>query len=94
MKIAGLKGVAFPITGVIMGGMDWGVAMGSMCCANVACTVALKFTAKSTRGLWMAWSVYYLAQALLGMLRYKSKTGVWKRLQMDSARGRMKESLP
>ena len=78
------KGIAFPITGVIMGGMDWGVSMGSMWCANIACFTVSKFAEQSSRGLWMAWAGYYLTQALVGVLRYRSKTGVWKRLQIKS----------
>ena len=67
-----------------MGGMDWGVAMWSMCLANLACFVSIRFVEQSARGLWTAWAAYYLAQGLLGFLRYKSRTGVWKFLKEGS----------
>ena len=79
--IAVAKGFAFPVNGIIMGGMDWGVAMWSMIFANLACFVSLALVEHSSRGLWMAWSAYYLAQAFSGLLRYKSKTGIWKRMK-------------
>lgn len=76
------KGFAFPINGLLMGGMDWQVAMWSMCFANLSCFVALQcITESSVRGLWMAWTAYYLAQGLAGLLRYRSRTGIWRRLQ-------------
>ena len=77
------KGFAFPINGIIMGGMDWGVAMWSMCFANLACFVALRCVEPSARGLWLAWGAYYVAQGLLGFVRYKSKSGVWKQLKKE-----------
>jgi len=67
-----------------MGGMDWSVAMGSMYFANFACFLVLRFAEQSSKGLWLGWSAYYASQALFGILRYKSKTGVWKRLQIQS----------
>ena len=65
-----------------MGGMDWGAAMWSMCIANAACFASLQVVEPSSRGLWMAWSAYYMAQGLSGFVRYKSKTGPWKKLKL------------
>ena len=79
------KGFAFPINGIIMGGMDWGAAMWSMCIANAACFVSLQVVQPSSRGLWMAWSAYYVAQGLSGFVRYKSRTGPWKKLKLMSS---------
>ena len=77
------KGFAFPMNGIIMGGMDWSTSMWGMCFANLSCFVSLRFFGQSIQGLWVAWAAYYLAQGLIGFLRYKSGTGVWKRLKQQ-----------
>jgi hypothetical protein len=64
-----------------MGGMDWGISMWSMCFANLACFISLRYVEHSPRGIWVAWMVYYLGQGLVGIVRYKSRTGIWKRLK-------------
>lgn len=72
------KGLAFPINGVILGGMDWVASMVSMVCANLACFSTLRLTAGTVRGLWMGWAVFYFTQGMVGLARYSSRTGIWR----------------
>lgn len=79
------KGFAFPVNGIIMGGMDWKIAMWSMCFANAACWSTLKLLSLSVaskiisvQGLWIAWAAYYLVQGLVGTMRLASHTGPWE----------------
>jgi len=80
-----LKGLAYPLNGIIMGGLDWKFSMWCMWLANFACVGLLKFWGKggnmvSLNQIWMALAAFMATQVVTSFLRFKSKTGVWKAL--------------
>lgn len=80
------KGLAYPINGIIMGGLDWKFTMICMWVANFACVGLLKAFSMggvvvSLNKIWIALTVFMGTQCLTGVLRTISKTGVWKLLR-------------
>jgi putative MATE family efflux protein len=78
-----LKGLAYPLNGIIMGGLDWKFSMWCMWLANLACLGLLKFfgrggTMVSLNQIWIALAAFMGVQVVSSFLRFKSKTGVWK----------------
>jgi hypothetical protein len=67
-----VKGVCFPVNGMLMGELNWSAAFAGMCFANVACFLALQQQSEvpTMRRLWTAWTFYYLAQSLVGVTRF------------------------
>ena len=70
-----------------MGGLDWFFTMTVMWIANAVC-VGLIHTFRTTTGaavtlgqIWWALAAFMGTQVLAGMVRYESKTGVWKVLR-------------
>jgi hypothetical protein len=57
-----------------MGEMNWRATFFGMCLANVACFVALRFGTACIGQLWIAWTAYYLAQGVMGLVL----RGIWK----------------
>lgn len=80
-----LKGLAYPVNGIIMGGLDWRISMASMWASNFACIGLLEFFkrtgALSLNQIWTALAVFMGTQVVTGVLRYSSRTGVWKILR-------------
>lgn len=81
------KGLAYPVNGIIMGGLDWVNSMIAMWTANLVCVGMVHFFARTetiTLGrIWWALSSFMATQVLMGALRFQSKTGVWKVLKGD-----------
>jgi Na+-driven multidrug efflux pump len=84
-----LKGLAYPVNGIVMGGLDWLFSMIAMWAANVACVGIVKgFALKGTLTLgqiWWALAAFMGTQVVTGIIRYESKTGVWKVLKKGQA---------
>jgi putative MATE family efflux protein len=88
-----LKGFAYPVNGIIMGGLDWFFTMLVMWLANFACVGLIRvFAAQQVAGLsgavslgqiWWALAVFMGTQVVAGLLRVQSKTGVWKVLKQQ-----------
>ena len=81
-----LKGLAYPVNGIVMGGLDWGISMVSMWGANLACVGLLQLWKRggaplSLQQVWTALAVFMGTQVVTGILRYSSKTGVWEVLR-------------
>ena len=90
-----LKGFAYPVNGIIMGGLDWFFTMLVMWLANFACVGLIRVFAAQQGGLglgvavgavsleqiWWALAVFMGTQVVAGLLRVQSKTGVWKVLK-------------
>ena len=79
-----LKGLAYPVNGIIMGGLDWVYSMIAMWIANGVCISMVYHFAKhnlsgvATLGqLWWSLSAFMAVQVASGIIRYESKTGVW-----------------
>jgi putative MATE family efflux protein len=84
-----LKGLAYPVNGIIMGGLDWWSSMMGMWAANLACVGLIRYFALTSTGLvtlnqlWCALAVFMATQVASGIARYESKTGVWKILRHE-----------
>lgn len=80
-----LKGVAHPVSGIIMGGLDWKFSMLSTWIANAVCigTLQLGSSPVTVARIWIAWAAFMTTQAITGLVRVKSRTGVWKTLAND-----------
>lgn len=90
------KGLAYPVNGIIMGGLDWSYSMLSMWLANLVCIGMVRnFALRSSTGvaslgqLWLALAAFMGTQVVASILRYESKTGVWKVLRRTSQNDRV-----
>jgi putative MATE family efflux protein len=88
-----LKGLAYPVNGIIMGGLDWVYSMIAMWIANIACIgMVYNFATHSVGGvatlgqLWWSLSAFMGVQVASGIIRYESKTGIWRVLRGQNAR--------
>jgi putative MATE family efflux protein len=83
-----LKGLAYPVNGILMGGLDWFFSMAAMWLANGACVGLIWYgkqggKALSLEQIWWALAAFMGTQVVTGILRYQSKTGVWKALKAE-----------
>ncbi|KAL9186308.1 hypothetical protein ACHAXT_005546 [Thalassiosira profunda] len=82
-----LKGLAYPVNGIIMGGLDWKFTMAQMWLANLVCVGMVKAWASSgavTLGqIWWALAAFMGTQVVTGAVRFQSKTGVWRMLRAE-----------
>lgn len=83
-----LKGLAYPVNGIIMGGLDWKFTMAAMWLANFACVGMIRFWAKAnamTLGkIWWALAAFMGTQVATGAMRFQSRTGVWRILRAEN----------
>ena len=82
------KGLAYPVNGIIMGGLDWLFTMGAMWAANFVCIGMISFWSMggatvSLSQIWWALAAFMATQVVTGIFRYQSKTGVWRVLKGD-----------
>eukprot|EP00624_Nannochloropsis_granulata_P007048 evm.model.NODE_599_length_13732_cov_29.858433.3 len=73
------KGLAYPVNGIIMGGLDWGFSTMTMWMANIVC-IGMLLLLRPNVGLsqlWAALSVFMGIQWVSGVVRFLSGTGVW-----------------
>jgi putative MATE family efflux protein len=75
-----VKGLAFPINGVMLGGMQWRFSMVITWIANAVCFATLQIGSPSVSQIWTAWSTFFATQAFFGLVRYARHDGIWKRL--------------
>jgi len=82
-----LKGMAYPVNGILMGGLDWFFSMATMWMANIVCVGLVRVfssggEASITLGqIWWALAAFMGTQVVAGIVRYQSRTGVWKALK-------------
>lgn len=74
-----------------MGGLDWWFSMVVMWIANINCMFVVRYFARSgdlatLSQLWWALAAFMGTQVVAGVLRYESKTGVWKALKKNRTR--------
>jgi putative MATE family efflux protein len=96
-----LKGLAYPVNGTIMGGLDWVFSMVVMWMSNLACVGLLRYYAARSSAaagagvggglvtlgqIWTALAAFMATQVVAGVLRYTSQTGVWKVLRVPPLR--------
>lgn len=80
------KGLAYPVNGIIMGGLDWVFAMTSMWAANFVCIGMIGFwslggASVSLTQIWWSLAAFMATQVVAGIVRYESKTGPWRLLK-------------
>ena len=85
-----LKGLAYPVNGIIMGGLDWVFTMIAMWAANFVCVGMIRGWSLGggvvTLGqIWWALAAFMGTQVVTGILRYQSKTGIWKLLKAENS---------
>lgn len=83
-----LKGLAYPVNGIIMGGLDWKFTMAAMWLANFVCVGMLQFWSRGggvvTLGqIWWALAAFMGTQVVTGALRFSSMTGIWRILRSE-----------
>lgn len=80
-----LKGLAYPVNGIIMGGLDWSFTMLAMWLANFICLGMIWMDRSQgiarLASIWWALAAFMGTQVVTGIVRYESKTGVWKVLR-------------
>lgn len=80
-----LKGLAYPVNGIIMGGLDWKNSMAAMWLANLVCVAMIQFWANadvmSLGKIWWALAAFMGTQVVTGVIRFQSKTGIWRMLR-------------
>lgn len=83
-----LLGLAYPVNGIVMGGLDWVFSMIAMWAANFACVGLIRgFAAKGAVSLgqiWWALAAFMGTQVVTGILRFESTTGIWKVLRKQA----------
>ena len=84
-----LKGLAYPVNGIVMGGLDWVFSMVAMWAANFACVGLIRGAASqgavSLGMIWWGLAVFMGTQVVTGILRFQSKTGVWSVLRKEDS---------
>lgn len=79
-----LKGLAYPVNGISMGGLDWKFTMIAMWVANFVCVGMIKFGGVMTLNkVWWALAAFMGTQVFAGIARVESKTGVFRLLRND-----------
>lgn len=79
-----LKGLAYPVNGISMGGLDWKFTMIAMWVANLVCVGMIKFGGVMTLNkVWWALAAFMGTQVILSLARIESKTGVFRLLRND-----------
>jgi hypothetical protein len=77
-----LKGLAYPVNGIIMGGLDWKFTMFAMWASNVVCLLLLRLSGNMTLNkIWYSLAAFMGTQVVTGLIRVQSRTGVWKVLK-------------
>jgi Na+-driven multidrug efflux pump len=81
------KGLAYPVNGIIMGGLDWTFSMIAMWGANIISLGMIGFWSLggtvTLEQIWLALAAFMATQVVTGIIRYESKTGIWKVLKGD-----------
>ena len=83
-----MKGLAYPTNGIIMGGLDWIFTMIAMWAANIVCVGMVKGFSMggnmaSLNQIWWALAAFMATQVVTSIVRFQSKTGVWKVLRYE-----------
>jgi len=83
-----LKGLAYPVNGVIMGGLDWKFTMIAMWIANLICVgmIHLGKPSMTLNKIWWALAAFMGTQVFTGIVRVYSGTGIWKELRSSCSK--------
>jgi hypothetical protein len=81
-----LKGLAYPVSGALMGALDWRASAGAMVLAQVSTLVLVGLWSGGGKRvlqlneLWGALAVLFAVQIGAGLVRIASGTGPWRRV--------------
>ena len=79
------KGLAYPVNGIVMGGLDWKFTMLAMWLANIVCVGMIKSGGvMDLNKIWWALAAFMGTQVVTGIMRFQSKTGVWSLLKAEN----------
>jgi Na+-driven multidrug efflux pump len=83
------KGFAYPVNGIILGGLDWMMSANIMWLANIVCIGMVKGWSMggaviSLEQIWLALAAFMGTQVATGIIRFQSKTGVWEVLRQEN----------
>eukprot|EP00617_Octactis_speculum_P001169 CAMPEP_0185793390 /NCGR_PEP_ID=MMETSP1174-20130828/159442_1 /TAXON_ID=35687 /ORGANISM="Dictyocha speculum, Strain CCMP1381" /LENGTH=380 /DNA_ID=CAMNT_0028488525 /DNA_START=760 /DNA_END=1902 /DNA_ORIENTATION=+ len=92
-------GAAYPINGVLMGGMDWKWSSRGIWASNVACLLALAIGrilpgGQSLTSIWASLAVFMWVQCLTGVYRISSNSGPWSKLNENVVPDKLEKSSP
>lgn len=79
-----LKGLAYPVNGIIMGGLDWFFSMAKMWLSNFVCVGLIHSFGVRGNGtvalgqIWWSLAAFMGTQVVVGLLRVVSRTGPFK----------------
>ncbi|KAL1519462.1 hypothetical protein AB1Y20_022983 [Prymnesium parvum] len=85
-----LKGLAYPLNGALMGGLDWGFSAAAMWAAQILCVSAVALLSHGGRrplslyGLWGTLVLLFSVQIVSAALRMASGSGPWQALYANS----------
>ena len=75
------KGVGYPVSGLLMGALDWRFLTAAMWAANAAALAVLACARPASLGaIWAALNVFMAAQSVAGMARIAAAAGPWRAL--------------
>ena len=82
-----LKGLAYPVSGALMGALDWRASAGAMVLAQASTLLLVAVWSGGGKRvlalneLWAALAILFAVQIMGGLARIASGTGPWKRLK-------------
>ena len=81
------KGLAYPVNGVIMGGLDWGWLSLSTWLSNAACCAVIAYfkPTQTIATIWYGLCTFMSMQCLTGLARILSRTGAWTALRNQAS---------
>lgn len=87
------KGLAYPVNGIIMGGLDWKFSTLKMWIANVICigSISMFMQPITLSSLWSGLTLFMATQWILGAVRFLSGTGIWNQLRRAKTLGTAKD---
>ena len=92
MLCQALKGLAYPVSGALMGALDWRASAAAMWSAQISCLVAIGVWSRggaralTLNRLWASLAILFAVQIGAGLLRIASGRGPWAVL-LDTEEG-------
>jgi len=85
--VKALKGIAYPVSGALMGALDWRWSAAAMLTAQICSISIMAFWSGggarqlTLSQLWGSLAVLFTAQVVVGLARIASRTGPWRALR-------------
>ena len=77
-----VKGVGYPVNGLLMGALDWPFLTAAMWAANAAAAAVLWWAgpAPTLASIWLALNAFMALQCAAGLARIAAAAGPWRAL--------------